>query len=295
MNNISDHTLQMNLWISLCQVDPRFPGDLRQAGYIVDIIDPDFINEGDHVNPDVILTSSARNHSAVIDCKSWFIKDEQNESYERLVEDPSVLTSQGIVRGVSPEPFSMDFGYSSLNDLTENEHLPENDFAVVQFQMEDSVTVDIVDDRDFSEDTLSECFPIEFSEEDRAPTDYYPFDPGIKGDEEQMVVSILQETVHLSLAQESFTSDEILDEAHPFWVDWDDNKRQEARTRVETIINEYSKRGLEEHIEKVQRTDPPEWKVVSKSLQALQRKSDEFIEEAKRVLEQSQLDDFDEE
>jgi hypothetical protein len=292
MRNVSEHTLQLNLWISLCQVDPQFPGNLRRAGYVVDIIDPDFVHDGEPVNPDIILTSSSRNHSVVVDCKSWMLKEHQNNRYENLVDSPGVLTSQGIVTGVSPETFDIDFGYSSYNDLTENEHLPDNNFAVVHFDDGSVLVVDTVAGRGFDESSLSDCFPIELGEDDRIPTDYYPFDPGISGDEEQMIISVLQETVHLALGQQSFTADEILNGAHPFWIDWDDDKRQEARSRVESIVNEYSKQGLSEHIEKVQRSDPPEWRVVSKSLQALQRKASDFIEETKTILEQRRLEEF---
>lgn len=292
MRNVSEHTAQMNFWISLCQVDPKFPDDLRQAGYVVDIIDPDFIHDGDPINPDVILTSSASDHSVVIDCKSWVLKEHQNERYKALVESPGVLPSQGIVTGVVPDSFSIDFGYSSFNDLTENDDLPENDFAVVWFDDGPILKVDTVKDYDFDEDALSRCFPIQLREGERIPTDYYPFDPGIDDDEEQMIISVLQETIHLALEQESFTTNEILNGAHPFWVDWADEKRQEARTRVETIIGQYSQSGLKSHIEKVQRSEPPEWRVVSKSLQALQRKTEEFIDEAKVALEQRELEEF---
>lgn len=292
MRNVSEHTLQLNLWISLCQVDPRFPGDLRRAGYVADIIDPDFVHEGEPVNPDIILTSSSRNHSVIVDCKSWMLKEHQNERYENLVDSPGVLTSQGIVTGVTPEAFDVDFGYSSYNDLTENDNLPDNNFAVVHFDDGTELVIDTVAGRDFDESSLSACFPIQLDEGDKIPTDYYPFDPGIPGDEEQMIISVLQETVHLALGQQSFTADEILSGAHPFWVDWDDEKRQEARSRVETVINQYSQRGLGGHIEKVQRNDPPEWRVVSNSLQALQRKASEFIGETKAVLEQRHLEEF---
>jgi hypothetical protein len=295
MRNVSEHTLQLNFWISLCQVDPQFPGDLREAGYVVDIIDPDFVHNGEPVNPDIILTSSTRNHSVVIDCKSWMLKEHQNARYEALVAAPDILASQGIVTGVSPESFEIDFGYSSFNDLTENDYLPNNDFVVIHFNDESYLVVDTVSDYGFDENALSACFPIQLNEGDRIPTDYYPFDPGIPEDEEQMIISVLQETVHLSLAQESFTADNILEGSHPFWVDWDDEKRQEARTRVETVIGQYSQRGLSKHIEKVQRSDPPEWRVVSKSLQALQRKAEEFIEEARAALEQKRLGEFGEE
>jgi hypothetical protein len=39
MENLSNHTLQMNAWIGLCQLDRTFPDALRNLGYTVDIID----------------------------------------------------------------------------------------------------------------------------------------------------------------------------------------------------------------------------------------------------------------
>jgi hypothetical protein len=296
MRNVSEHTIQMNFWISLCQVDPQSPDELRRAGYVVDNIDPGFIHEGDPVNPDIILTSASNNHSVVIDCKTWMLKEHQNERYERLMESPDILPSQGIVTGISPEDsFDIDFGYSSFNDLTENDHLPDNDFAIVHFDEGTSMVIRLIDGWEFDESSLSDCFPIVLEDGEKIPTDYFPFDPGITDDEKQMIISVLQEMVHLSLDQDSFTADEILQGTHPFWVDWDDDKRQEARSRVETILAEHSRRGLSDHLEKVQQSEPPEWRVISKSLQALQRRAEEFVDQAQAALEQRDLEDFEEE
>lgn len=47
MENVSEHTLQINAWIALCQIDQTFPDALRRLGYTVDIIDPKFVHDGE--------------------------------------------------------------------------------------------------------------------------------------------------------------------------------------------------------------------------------------------------------
>ena len=294
MNNLSDHTLQINAWIGLCQLDRTFPDALRNLGYTVDIIDPSFVHEGDSVNPDLILTSRAHNHSIVIDCKSYFIKDEQNEKYESIHHSPEVLLTRGIVSVAdATEDFEAEFAYSSFEDLAENPHLPENDFAVVQFDEDaNQYIIQTLEDYEFNLADLQDEFPI-FTHTRRLPTDYFPFDVGTGDDDyRQFTISILQSTVHVALGQDTFDADDLLEDAHPLWVDLDANVKNELRAHTETILMEYQRQGLDEHIEKVQAGNKDEWKVVSKSLQALQRKVDEFVDDVQERLEQTSLNDF---
>jgi hypothetical protein len=68
--------------------------------------------------------------------------------------------------------------------------------------------------------------------------------------------------------------------------------KKELRAHTEKFINKYQQKGLNEHIEKVQAGNKDEWKAVSKSLQALQRKVDEFVEDVQAELEQTEIGDF---
>jgi hypothetical protein len=295
MENLSDHTLQINTWIGLCQLDRTFPDALRNLGYTVDIIDPSFVHRGDSVNPDLILTSRAYNHSIVIDCKSYFIEEEQNEKYESVHHSPKVLLTRGIVSAAdASEDFDAEFAYSSFEDLAENPHLPENDFTVVQFDEDaNQYIIRTLEDYEFNLSDLQDEFPI-FTDTRRLPTDYFPFDVGTGDDDyRQFSISILQSTVHVALGQDTFNADDLLEDAHPLWVDLDTNLKNELRAHTETIITEYQRQGLDEHIEKVQAGSKDEWKVVSKSLQALQRKVDGFVDDVQEKLEQTSLDDFD--
>ncbi|GAA0524857.1 hypothetical protein SAMN04488066_10611 [Halorubrum aquaticum] len=294
MENLSDHTLQINAWIGLCQLDRTFPDALRNLGYTVDIIDPSFVHEGDSVNPDLILTSRAHNHSIIIDCKSYFIKEEQNQKYESIHHSPEVLLTRGIVSAAdATEDFDAEFSYSSFEDLNENPHLPENDFAVVHFDEDaNQYIIRTLDNYEFNLVDLQDEFPI-FTNTRRLPTDYFPFDVGTGDDDyRQFTISILQSTVHVALKQNTFDADDLLENAHPLWIDLDNNLKNELRAHTETILTEYQLQGLDEHIEKVQAGRKDEWRVVSKSLQALQRKVDGFVDDVQEKLEQTSLDDF---
>ncbi|WP_347877808.1 hypothetical protein [Halobacterium sp. R2-5] len=294
MENVSNHTLQINAWIGLCQLDRTFPDSLRNLGYTVDIIDPDFVHEGTKVNPDLILTSRAHNHSIVIDCKSKTLDEEQNEKYEAIHHSPTFLLTRGVVSSAeSTEDYDAEFAYSSFADLSVNPFLPDNDFAVVHFDEDaNQYIVRTIEDYEFNLDELQSTFPI-FTGTRRLPTEYYPFDVGTNEDDyRQFTISILQSTVHVALAQDTFDVDDLLEDAHPLWVDLDANLKNELRSHTKTILSEYQQQGLDEHIQKIQAGSTDEWKVVSKSLQALQRKVDEFVDDVQTKLEQTSLDDF---
>lgn len=293
--HISEHTVQINAWIGLCQLDDsKYPNDLRKAGYVVDSIDPKFVQNGNEVNPDLILTSRSSNHSLVIDAKTWFLKEKHHKRYSELKNEPRVLASNGFARGVNPETFLIDFTYSSFNNLSENgDYLPEQDLSIVHFNEDElPVLIDTLDEFPFDADDLKNRLPIKAAPEHRVPTDYYPFDAGIKEDEQQFILSLLQATMHLALEGENFTAKDLMEEAHPLWVDMDTDKKEEFLKRTEELLGLYSRKGLSSHIEKVQERKRAEWKVVSKNFQALQRKLDEFIEEAEKKLRQTSIQDF---
>ncbi|WP_318567389.1 hypothetical protein [Salinigranum marinum] len=294
MENLSNHTLQMNAWIGLCQLDRTFPNALRSLGYTVDIIDPEFVHEGEGVNPDLILTSRAHNHSIVIDCKSKTLEEDQNEKYEAIHQSPDFLMTRGIVSSAdASEDFDAEFTYSSFADLSVNPFLPDNDFAVVQFDEDaNQYIVRTLEDYEFNLADLQDVFPI-FTGTRRLPTDYFPFDVGTGEDDyRQFTISILQSTVHVALEQDTFDADDLLKDAHPLWIDLDRGLKKELRAHTKTILTEYQRQGLNEHIKKIQAGNKDEWKVVSKSLQALQRKVDEFVDDVQTKLEQTSLDDF---
>lgn len=245
------------------------------------------------MNPDLILTSRGLNHSIVIDCKSKTLKEHQNERYDAIHHSPGFLLSRGIVSSADPSAdYDAEFAYSSFEDLSTNPLLPENTFAVAHFD-EDvrEYIIDTLDDYEFNLKDLQDRFPIH-TDTGRIPTDYFPFDVGTGEDDyRQFIISILQSTVHLALKQDEFDIDDLLEDAHPLWVDLDAGMKNELRTHVKQVIAEYQNKGLEEHIEKVQTGNKDEWRVVSKSLQALQRKVDDFIEQVEKELEQTKITD----
>lgn len=294
MQNVSNHTLQINAWIALCQIDKTFPNTLRRLGYTVDIIDPHFFHEGKGVNPDLILTSRGHNHSIVVDCKSKTLEEDQSEKYEAIHHSPEFLLTRGIVSSAEAgEDYDAEFAYSSFADLSVNPFLPDNDFAVIHFD-EDAkqYTIKTLDGYEFNLEELQDKFPIRAGTR-RLPTDYFPFDVGTGEDDyRQFTMSILQSTVHVALEQDTFDADDLLEDAHPLWVDLGEEMKKELRAHTKKVISEYQHKGLNDHIEKVQVGSKDEWKAVSKSLQALQRKVDGFIDDVQAELEQAELDDF---
>ncbi|ELZ09987.1 hypothetical protein [Natrialba aegyptia] len=248
------------------------------------------------MNPDLILTSRGHNHSIVIDCKSKTLSEHQNERYEAIHESPGVLLTRGIVSSAeATADYDAEFAYSSFADLSVNPFLPDNGFAVIHFDEDaNQYIIDTLDDYEFNLDELEDKYPI-YTGTRRLPTDYFPFDVGTGEDDyRQFTISILQSTVHVALEKDEFDADDLLEDAHPLWVDLDADMKKELRAHTETILSEYQREGLDEHIEKLQSGSKDKWRVVSKSLQALQRKVDEFVDDVQIKLEQTKItDDWD--
>lgn len=293
---LSPHTVQMNAWIGLCQLDDRFPDTLAELGYSVDIIEPGISIEGDYIQPDLILTAPRRKHSLLLDFKSYQLKDHQNDRYDTAVQNPDQLVLRGAVQGVPPDELCVDFSYSSFGDLTEIYDLSEFDFTTVQFEAhvgDANLRIEIVGSEGFDEPELDDAFPIEVPHGNDIPTDYYPYDAEDE-DHTQFSIYMMNATIQLAGEYESdpFNVDELLAESHKLWGSMSEEKKKELRRWGEKFLDKYSERGLDEHLRKVQKEDKPAWFHKSSSFQALRNKANEFITELEADLHQRELGEF---
>ncbi len=293
---LSPHTIQMNAWIGLCQLDDRFPDTLAKLGYTVEVIEPGFSIKGDYIEPDLILTAHRRKHSLLLDFKSYQLKDHQNERYETAVQNPDKLVLRGAVQGISPDELEADFSYSSFGDLTELYDLTEFDFTTVQFEahVEDAnLRIEIVGSEGFGEPDLDDAFPIEVPHGKDIPTDYYPFDAE-EEDHTQFCIYMLNAAIQLAGEYDSdpFNVDELLAESHKLWSSMSEEKKKELRSLGEDFLDKYNQEGLDKHLRKVQKDDKAAWFHKSSSFQALRNKADEFITELEDELAQRKLSEF---
>lgn len=289
----SSHTHQINLWIALTQFEPSFTETLGELGYECDVIEDKFYitdAEGSQIiNPDVILTCIDAEHSLVVDCKSSKLDDEQLMRYLALNDHEEQLVIQDVIGGVPAGEISTEITLSSFDDLTDQD-LP-TDIAVVHFDHDpySGLAIWNPDPQKFSHKNTADIFPINVEPGKPLPTGYYPFDV-YEADKEAMVSSILNSIISLAIKQGEYSFEEVLDQAHPYWNKIGSNKQDELLKRTERIHSELLEAGLDEHVEKIAGTSGQEWGQVSATMQAIQGRTDYYVDRVLDRLPQSRLD-----
>jgi len=94
---ISEHTVQINAWIGLCQLDDaQYPNDLRKRGYIVDRIDPKFPHNDNELNPPTGIGAPTRNQGELFRSYTPTRFQPVNTALEGT-QKPSPSTLQSVV------------------------------------------------------------------------------------------------------------------------------------------------------------------------------------------------------
>jgi hypothetical protein len=291
--DLSSHTHQINLWIALTQFEPSFTTTLGELGYECDVIEDQFyITDADGtqiIHPDVVLTSADAEHSLVVDCKSSELDREQLTRYLTLNDHEEQLVIQDVIAGVSAGALSTDVTLSSFDDLT-NQDVP-TDIAVVHFDQDPYSGLSIWNPmpQEFSHTPTTNLFPINVKPGEPLPTGYYPFDI-YEADKEAMVSSILNSIISLSIKQGEYSFEEVLDQAHPYWDNIGSNKQDQLLERTERIHSELLEAGFDEYVEKIAGTSGQEWGQVSATMQAIQERTDYYVDRVLDRLPQSRLD-----
>lgn len=289
----SPHTHQINLWIALTQFEPSFTATLGELGYECDVIEDQFYitdAEGSQIiHPDVVLTSINTEHSLVVDCKSSKLDREQLTRYLALNDHEEQLVVQDVIDGVSAGALSAEVTLSSFDDLT-NQDVP-TDIAVVHFDHSPYSGLAIWNPapQEFSHVPTADLFPINVEPGEPLPTAYYPFDV-YEADKEAMVSSILNSIISLAMKHGEYSFEEVLDQAHPYWDKIGSNKQTQLLERTERIHSELLEAGLDEYVEKIAGTSGQEWGQVSATMQAIQGRTDYYVDRVLDRLPQSRLD-----
>jgi hypothetical protein len=293
MFELSWHTHQINIWIALSEFDPTFSHTLAELGYECDVIeDRLYIHDGDGnqiIHPDVVLTSSDEEHSLVVDCKSKRINVGQIERYLSVFENKSQLVIQGLVEGVNAADLSVDAVLSSFSDLSAS-GLPEK-FAIVHFDHDPHSGLAIWNPDGFTFDNrvTSEAFPINMHPAHPLPTGHYPFDV-YEADKEAMVSNVFSTVMSLAISEGEFSIEDILDRSHPYWNKLGNEKKEELVEKVRVVYLELLNAGLDEYLDKIAGTEGRQWRSNSKTIQAVQRRTDYYVEKVMNELPQARLD-----
>lgn len=289
----SSHTHQINLWIALTRFEPSFTATLGELGYECDVIEDQFYitdAEGSQIiHPDVVLTNVDAEHSLVVDCKSSKLDDDQLNRYLTLNSNEDQLVVQDVVDDVSAGALSAEVTLSSFDDLTQKD-VP-TDIVVIHFDHDSYSGLAIwnPNSHEFSHIPTAEMFPINVDPGEPLPTAYYPFDV-YEADKEAMVSSILNSIISLAMKQGEYSFEEILDQAHPYWDKVGSDKQTDLLKRTERIHSELLEAGLDEYVEKIAGTSGQEWGQVSATMQAIQDRTDYYVDRVLDRLPQSRLD-----
>lgn len=294
MLDVSSHTHQINLWISLSTPQTTYSDTLVSSGYECDVIeDQMYIYDDDDteiIHPDVVLTDSTeRDHSLVVDCKSNSIDADQIRRYLRLDEFEDQLITQGLVSDISTTDLTSEAVLSSFDDLSTHD-IPD-EIAIVHFENNPygSFLISNPSPHDFDDDRLNRALPINVSPSQPLPTGLYPFDI-YEADKEALVASILSSILSLSIQEGEFSIEDILDRSHPYWDKLGDDKKDELYRRVEIVYYELLNLGLDEYLEKVAGTQGSKWRQTSATIQAVQDRTDYYVNRVLDNLPQARLD-----
>ena len=244
----------------------------------------------DIIHPDVVLTDATEsNHSLVVDCKSVKIKSDQIRRYLRLSEHSDQLVIQGLVDDVQTTNISSEVVLSSFDDLSTYEISDE--IAIVHFENSpySSFMISNPESNGFDDERITEALPINVSPSKPLPTGLYPFDV-YEGDKEALVTSVMTSILSLSIQEDEFSIEDILDRSHPYWDKLGDDKQDELYERVEIVYYELLNLGLDEYLEKVAGTQGSEWKRTSATIQAVQSRTDYYVDRVLDNLPQARLD-----
>ena len=105
-----------------------------------------------------------------------------------------------------------------------------------------------------------------------------------------MVSSILNSIISLAMKQGEYSLEGVLDQAHPYWDKIGSDKQEELLERTERIHTELLEAGLDEYVERIAGTSGQEWGQVSATMQAIQGRTDYYVDRVLDRLPQSRLD-----
>ena len=293
MLDLSWHTHQINLWIALSKFQPTFSATLDQLGYECDVIEEKLYisdSEGESIiHPDVVLTTTTDNHSLVIDCKSEEVSSDQIRRYLELDGEEDQLVIQGLVDDIPADSLTSDIVLSSFSDLSE-EDIPD-EIALVHFNADpySGLAIWNLEQNSFDNTEVFDTFPINVDPDEPLPTSHYPFDI-YEADKEAMVASVFSSVFSLALKENTYSIEDVLNLAHPYWDKLGQSKQDELKERTEIVHLELLDAGLDQYLEKIAGTEGREWSRTSATIQAAHRATDYYVTQVVEELPQSRLD-----
>jgi hypothetical protein len=227
----------MNCVIGLCTKAKGWPSALAELGYEVQVIEQTIgLSSGGRVKPDAMAVSNKFVHAIVFECKSGsFVDHEQISRYSEL--RPADLLRWITVYSSSQFKFDLCFSVFEFNRNGIETEIQT--YPIMVFGKEFIQKI-----RDFSLAPLNDKFPIKVGGM-LVPLSYYPFSDQ---DEDAVIIPrVLRMLVQVasqrarggpsSLAEATFSSEDIVSQIHPYWKALSTEHRNSLGERVRRIIS----------------------------------------------------------
>ena len=295
MYNLSEHTTQVNGWISLTKSRQEFSQTLEDHGYECDFMEKELETGGGISVPDVVLTSKDENHSIVVECKKGGVEKDQHSRYKRLERNSdSLLRASRFNGSLDRAKFASETCYSAFADLSGNSILRKGGTSFVHFQ---KTTSGILLDNllKFKSPTVRTAFPINMDPDEQIPVEYYPFDIEQDDDYSEFVSALVQALIVTAIQGGTLNVEEVMEEAHPYWNQLGQKKRGRFIKEGSKVMKILEYRELVGFIENISKSES-EWMVHPGTAEAIQVRLDEedFIGKvAEASLEQTTFDEDD--
>jgi hypothetical protein len=221
------------------------------------------------------------------------VEQDQLDRYQSLEGREDSLVAQGVVKGVPASEITVELTLSSLTDLSNDNSIP-GAFALVHFKHDPGSGFSVwnLDGHEFGLEALRQLFPINGEPSQPLPVSYYPYDVH-QEDRQTFVTHVLRSVISLAVKEGEFSAEDVARDSHQYWTAMSNKKQNELVRKTKQTIHELQEAGLDEHIEVIAGTDGAEWKRISKSIQAVNDKTDFYVERVTEALDQQTFDDYD--
>jgi len=274
MEGLSEHTLLINKVIGLTRKISHWPSILRDLGYNVDLIGATYLNkDGRETTPDLTLTSNRQLHILLVECKGGkTVNEDQLERYTKLTEE----SIRDKVSVYDPRRITFDICYITTDKHYEYVLFQIN--KIYAFPLLIFSKTSISKRNNFQNAVLNREFSRDIKINGKTPISFYPFDEN--DDPALIAVYVFREIVAQALRHSTddyeIDLEEILSTVHPLWKYFSHNKKTALLRKVNSILLDYQRKELKNHIRKVKRTR--KWR-ATKSLQALANVCQKLIDE----------------
>jgi hypothetical protein len=234
----------MNIMIGLClEQSKNWPNPLHKLNYKISVIEASIPES----NPDIVFTNKKKNHSIFVDCKSKTLEEKQIQRYCDIRTNPQTAIRRGIVDIVHEDHFHIDPSFVSFSDLSKDELIIKYNMVFLHVNEHNNVIERITKENgEFNFKDINDVFPIETG----GYQPYYGLYPFDETDIEIFTIYVLRKLFSFALDERSFSTEDLLQQTHPYWDLIDMRKQKKFEKIAVTILNHLEQKGLERYLKR---------------------------------------------